>query len=79
MTTPKRVPVTMRALLQRINRRLEADGDKVLKVARSARARQYLGNYYIIDVTKNAIAGIGIKPEDYAMRLGVLAEWEEIV
>jgi hypothetical protein len=77
MTKDETVPVTMRALLQRINRNL-AKEDKVLKAARGASARQKLGDYYVIDVDGNAIAFRHVDPEALGRKLGVLEPWESV-
>jgi hypothetical protein len=69
------VPVTMRALIQRINRKIAADGE-VLKTARGDRARLDLGAYYVIDVNRNFIASKHVDPEAWGRELGVLRPYE---
>ena len=49
MTKHKGVPVSERALIQRINRKLASDLE-VLKTARGRRAEFDLGRYYVIDL-----------------------------
>jgi hypothetical protein len=44
------VPVSMRALVQRINRKLAQDGE-VLKKLRGERYRAEFGDYYIVRVS----------------------------
>ena len=75
----QKVPVTNRAVIQRINRRLKAD-DEVLKKARGAAAQGSLGDYYIVNVRYNAIGagGTNVDPEKYARELGVLADYEVV-
>lgn len=72
------VPVSTRALLQRINRKL-AEGDEQLKTARSDRARLELGDYYVIDVNRNVVRGKNVDPETLGRELGVLKGWETVV
>ena len=47
-----KMPVTERALIQRINRKLAAD-DEVLRTARSERVRLEVGQYYTANVRAN--------------------------
>jgi hypothetical protein len=48
------VPVTIRALMARVNRKLAHDGQK-LCVSRSHAEIQNLGNYHVVDTHKNAV------------------------
>src|SRR4029077_4905862 len=57
----KRVPLSERALVQRINRKL-ATQDEVLKKTRGARAIQELGDYYILDLRANALLFKDVDP-----------------
>jgi hypothetical protein len=70
------VPVTMRALIQRINRRLKADGE-MLKTARG-RAAFSVGQYYICNPQRNWIVKERVDPEALGRELGVLAAWERV-
>jgi hypothetical protein len=72
------VPVTERALIQRINRKLLKDGE-VMKIARGARAASNLGRYYTIDINRNSLAHDHLDPEAMGRKLGVLAEYEHMV
>jgi hypothetical protein len=79
MANPKKAPVTVRALLQRINRKIQGDHEKVM-VARGTQARQYLGEYYLFDIQKEEIKAKKINNlEVYAREIGVLQDWEEMV
>jgi hypothetical protein len=69
------VPVTMRALIQRINRKLKPEGE-VLKVARP-RAVSYVGQYFIINYN-GRIANQRVDPEALGRKLGALAEYEHV-
>ena len=68
-------PVSMRALIARINRKLAAEGE-VLKAARSERAASSVGLFFI--VRGNRIASEQVDPEALARKLGVLSEWEHV-
>ncbi len=78
-------PVSMRALTQRINRRLKRQ-DQVLKAARGARARVELGDYYIRD-SRVPYFEVGdswfirghVDPEALGRELGVLQPYEALV
>ena len=75
--TGRRVPVSERALAQRINRRLARDG-QMLKSRRGRRWRSDLGQYYIVNADRDFIVATRIDPEGYGRKLGVLADWEAL-
>jgi hypothetical protein len=68
-------PVSMRALIARINRRLRDDGE-VLKAARSERVASSIGLFFI--VRRNKLAIQHVDPEKLGRELGVLSEWESV-
>jgi hypothetical protein len=72
------VPVTMRALIQRINRKLKLQDEK-LKTARSRRVESSVGRYYTIDPKQNFVVHDHLDPEAIARELGVLANHEHVV
>jgi len=74
----QRVPVTMRALIQRINRILAKDTEK-LKIPRSNRARQELGEFYVLDLRINGVLQKHVDPEELGRELGVLQDYERVV
>jgi len=78
MAQRTKVPVSERALIQRINRKLRPD-DEILKVARGARAEQDCGRYYIVDFRKNIMMTKDVDPEALARELGVLRDYEQVV
>jgi hypothetical protein len=71
----QRVPVTARALVQRINRQLKKNG-VVLRRARGEKAISEKGEYYIIDEGSDSLFGMEINIEEYGRELGVLKESE---
>ena len=68
MTKAKKIGVTMRSVIQRLNRKLAAKGE-VVKVARGERMRQELGDYYIIDFRMNGVITRMFTPKQW------LAKW----
>jgi len=71
------VPVTMRALTQRLNRLLAAEGKQLIKT-RGAPAVDALGAYYIV-VGSNAVHSHHVDLETLGRELGVLAAYEHLI
>jgi hypothetical protein len=72
-TTGKKVRVSLRALIQRINRQLAKEDEKLCK------ARVWntdTGDYYVVDLNRNVIVGQHVDPEVWGRELGVLHPWE---
>ena len=80
---PKKVPVTERALFQRINRKLKQD-NQALRTARGFwngpdwYEDTNLGRYYVIDIYRNVVVDHHVDLEGTAREWGALAEWEEL-
>ena len=72
-----RAPVSVWALMQRINRILAPEREK-LKRQRRDRWRADLGGYYIIDVDSNAILYKHVDREGLGGELDALGEWERL-
>jgi hypothetical protein len=77
------VPVSVRALIQRINRKLRADADgapadEVHATRGQGRARLDLGDYYMLNTRRNFISEHHIDLEDFGRELKVLAAWERL-
>ena len=51
---PVKYPVSERALIQRLNRKLAQDHLRVKKT-REGRAMAFLGDYYVLDIYRNVI------------------------
>jgi hypothetical protein len=75
MTKPK-VPIAEKALYQRINRKLRADGE-VLKRARG-NVETTLGEYYVVNVERNFVAQHHVDIAELGREIGVMAEWESL-
>ena len=71
------VPVSERALIARINRKLKPEGEK-LKKLRGDRWLNDLGQYYVVDVSYNALTHPHVSLEDFARECGVLQDWEHL-
>jgi len=77
-TMAKQVLVSKRATIQRINRAL-AKSDQQLKACRSnSQWHRDLGDYYVVDLSRNGIVGTDIDLGAYGRELGVLAAWETV-
>ena len=72
-----KVPVTPKALIQRINRKLRPD-DQLLRTARSERIAQDLGWYYVVDLRRNLLVEKDVCLEDLGRELEVLQAWEDV-
>ena len=77
---PKRakrtVPVSRRALIQRINRRLPED--EILKTSRGHMLRNNVGDYYILDVNRNFIVTGHVDLEELGRKLEALFPYEHL-
>jgi hypothetical protein len=72
------VPVTVRAITQRINRKL-AEQNEQLKRSRGERSSSDLGDYYVLDFSRNAVVADHVNLATLAKELGVLRPWERVV
>jgi hypothetical protein len=76
------IPVSERAIVQRINRKfLVEDGApaRELKKTRGGRAKFDLGDFYVLNTERNTIDEHHVDLETLARELGVLADWEHII
>jgi hypothetical protein len=71
-------PVTTRAVIQRINRRLRPER-RLYACRRNSRWWGDLGDYYVTDIYNNLIVDTRVDPEAYGRRLGVLQPFEKVV
>jgi hypothetical protein len=78
MSKKQSVPVSLRALMQRVNRAL-ANQDETLKTSRGERCRQQMGDYYIVNTSRNFIVDKNVDPEELGRELGVLKAWESVI
>jgi len=78
-TTRDKVPVTMRSLVQRINRRLVKDDQQLRRPRGDGRARQNLGDYFVIDTRRNFVVTTDADPAALGRGLGCLQPWEQVI
>ncbi|MFO1042222.1 MAG: hypothetical protein U0941_10575 [Planctomycetaceae bacterium] len=69
--------VSKRAVIQRINRKLATEGQK-LKTSRSVSEQSNFGEFYIIDMTSNFVVAYPVDLTDTARELGCLGGWEAV-
>jgi hypothetical protein len=77
---PTKVPVSERALIARINRKLKQEG-RQLKTKRGNWREDISGPYYVLDVKRNAIVAGGsahsrVDLEKLGRECGALEKWE---
>lgn len=65
-------PVSLGALIARINRKLRRE-DRMLKVSRGDRWRSYQGDMYVLDVARNQLVDDHVNPVILGRELGVLS------
>lgn len=70
-------PVSIRAVIQRINRKLAAVGKK-LKRCRSERSRKSLGDYFVINDAMGVIVERFIDLETFGREVGALSDYEAV-
>ena len=78
MSKQTHVPVTSRAIIQRINRVLAKDL-QVLKATRGERAQLDFGDHYVLDQSRGFVVDTHVDIEEMARGLGVLKDYEELV
>jgi hypothetical protein len=77
VTTGRRLPVSERALIQRINRVLAKDGQR-LRATRGERARLDFGWYWVHELSRNLCLDTHVDLESMGRELGCLKEWERL-
>lgn len=71
------VPVTERALVQRINRQLTKKG-QMLKAARGRGAKEEVGYWYLVDTERNILLSHHCNVVEVAKELDVIYPWESL-
>ncbi len=69
-----KIPVSWRALTQRVNRALRQEG----KLLKGRPGRGPKGRYYLVSLTRNVVLRQDVDPEALGRELGVLAPYEEV-
>lgn len=82
--TDKKVPVSPRALMQRINRKLREKEHAVKKSrpyydqGRGPYYNNNLGEYYVLDLRTNTLLWVDINLENLGREEGAMAPWETL-
>ncbi len=71
------VPVSQRALLQRINRALAKD-EEMVKRLRGEKWEHEMGRYFKVDFNRNFVLEKHVDLEATAKELGVIKPWEKM-
>jgi hypothetical protein len=77
---PNMLEITEKALVSRINRKLAHEGQagEGLRKSRSSRARDDLGDFYVLDFSTNVVTEKDVDPERLGRKLGVLKPGEAV-
>jgi hypothetical protein len=73
-----KVKISERALMGRINRKLNHEYKAVRKTRPNSMERMNLGEYYLLDTYRNIVEAFNVKLDNIARDLGVMAEYEEL-
>jgi hypothetical protein len=76
-----KVPISERALLQRLNRKFKDDDLIVKKTRPNSRSASDLGDYYILNFNRNFIVDKQLNladVEEMGRKHKALAKWEEV-
>lgn len=77
MNAAAKVMVSHRALIQRLNHAL-AETHLLLKKTKGGRMKKQLGEYYLIDLKRNALVETDVDMEKLGRKHGVLQPWERL-
>jgi hypothetical protein len=77
----KRIPVSERAVVARINRKFRAQEHypRILKKTRGMRAFATLGDWYVLNTEAGGIDEHHVDPEALGREMKVLEDWEYVV
>ena len=74
----QKVPVSERALVARINRILDKKREALRRCRADSRGRNYLGQYYTVDLSKNFVIAKHVDIESWGRKLEILAPYEAL-
>ncbi len=74
----RRVPVSVRAVIQRINRRLKKDGQLLRACRWNNWNRENFGQYYVVSTGTGRLIETNVELEKLARREHALELWEEL-
>ncbi|HEV2294573.1 MAG TPA: hypothetical protein VGR35_12020 [Tepidisphaeraceae bacterium] len=78
-TATRRLPVSERALLARLNRALAKEDQMLRKCRADSRWYRDLGDYALVDVSRNTWLATHVDLEALGREMGVLQEFEHLV
>jgi hypothetical protein len=78
MTRKTAVPVTTRSLVQRINRKLVLDSQKLMTCKKSNHWFEDLGSHYIVDMSRNQLVSKHVDLEEFGRKVEALQPWEKL-
>ena len=78
MAKVQKVSITRRALVARINRKLGHDLEQLKKCRVDSNGYSYLGDFYLVDLSKNNVQDTHVDIVTIAKKLKVLAEYEQL-
>lgn len=76
MAKLKKVAISERALLARINRKLKQDNEQLRKCKVDSRGYGELGDYYAIDLNRNTVTATHVDLSKWGKEMKVLADFE---
>lgn len=71
-------PVSEKALIARINRKLKHENESLKKTRPDSKWINDLGDYYLVHTLLNTIEAQHINLDEFAREIGVLADFEKI-
>jgi len=74
----KKVPVSERALVARIDRAMAKNGETLKRCREDSRWFNELGRYYTVNVSINGITDKHVDLEKLGRKMGVLSEYETL-
>jgi hypothetical protein len=77
MKAATKAPVSRRALIQRLNRKLVKDGLSLKKTS-GKQAKHDLGEYFVLDWKRNLAVELHVDLEKLGRKHGVLEAWERM-
>jgi hypothetical protein len=75
---PKKIPISHRALIQRINRALDKRGQQLCKWRKDIRGYAAYGDYQIVDLKRGGMVETNVNLEKLARKIGALNAWEAV-
>jgi hypothetical protein len=73
-----KAPVSLRAVMARVNRKLAKEDEMLRRCRSDSRGWHELGDFYVVDVSRNCITDKQVDLEALAREMDVLAKWEQV-